>query len=346
MRYLVALLSLLALTTGCTRADITPAPAAAIERVAEPGATSYPLTIDNCGVQVTFDAPPQRAVSLYQASTEILLSLGLADKMVGTSTWFDPVLPQLAADNERVRRLADNDPSLETVLDVEPDMVTSASAHTFTSAVVAERSRFAQLGIPTYQSPSVCVGAEVDGETVTRTEPLRIDTLFQEITELAQIFDVQEHGAELVAQLRQRLDEVTPSQGGGDDRTVAFWFSGVKTPYLAGCCAAPGLYAGMAGATNVFADLSEDWPEVSWEALADRDPEVLVLADLSRKRIEGDSMETKKQFLESNPVTKNMTAVINQRYVVMTGSELDPGIREIDAIERLAAGIEQARTGR
>lgn len=93
----------------------------------------------------------------------------------------------------------------------------------------------------------------------------------------------------------------------------------------------------------MFADLSEDWPEVSWEALADRDPDVLVLADLSRKRIEGDSLETKKQFLESNPATKNMKAVVEGRYVVMTGSELDPGIREVDAIEKLAAGLKQVR---
>lgn len=346
MRWLVVLLSLLVLTAACSGADTAPVPAAPAESAADPRVTSYPLTIDNCGVQVTFDGPPQRAVSLYQASTEILLSLGLADQMVGTSTWFDPVLPQLAEANARVPRLADNDPSLETVLDVEPDLVTSASAHTFTPAVVAERFRFAQLGIPTYQSPSVCVGAEVDGETVTRTEPLRIDTLFQEITELAEIFDVQERGAELVADLQQRLDGVTESHVGNDDPTVAFWFSGVKTPYLAGCCAAPGLYAEMVGATNVFADLAEDWPEVSWEALADRNPDVLVLADLSRKRIEGDSLDTKMQFLESNPATRNMTAVTEQRYVVMTGSELDPGIREIDAIEKLAAGIEQATSGR
>lgn len=345
MRHLAALLSLLVLVVGCSRADTASAPADSAVPAGVPGHTNYPLTIDNCGVQVTFTHPPKRAVSLYQASTEILLSLGLADRMVGTSTWFDPVLPQLAEANAKVPRLADNDPSLETVLATEPDLVTSASAHTFTPAVVADRARFTKLGIPTYQSPSVCVGATVDGENVTRTEPLRIDTLFQEITELAEIFDVQDRGAQLVSQLKQRLAHVDATHGKAD-ATVAFWFSGLKTPYLAGCCAAPGLYAQQVGATNVFSDLREDWPEVSWEALADRNPDVLVLADLSRKRVDGDALDTKKQFLESNPVTRNLTAVANQRYVVMTGSELDPGIREIDAIEKLAAGIAQAKSGR
>lgn len=301
------------------------------------GPTSYPLTIENCGVTVTFGEAPRRAVSLYQASTEILLALGLADRMVGTSTWFDPVLPELAADNATVPRLADNDPGLETVLAVEPDLVTSASAHTFTPAVVADRSRFAQLGIPTYQSPSVCTGAKVDGETVTRTEPLALDTLFREIRELAQIFDVQERGEDLVNRLTRRLDDTSSITQ--PDTTVAFWFSGLRTPYLAGCCSAPGLYANELGVTNVFADTREDWPEVSWEALADRDPDVLVLADLNRRRVDGDALDAKVQFLESNPVTSNMAAVRDKRYVVLSGSELDPGIREIDALEKLAAGF-------
>jgi iron complex transport system substrate-binding protein len=333
VRVFAVLLSLslpLAACTTVTSAESPPAPAAA-------GHTNYPLTLQNCGVSVTFDKPPHRAVSLYQASTEILLSLGLADRMVGTSTWFDPVLPELAADNARVPRLADNDPSLETVLAVEPDLVTSASAHTFTPAVVAERARLAQLGIPTYQSPAVCDGATVDGDTVRRAEPLRMETLFREITELATIFDVQDRGVHLVGRLKRRLAAVTP--GPGPARTVAFWFSGLRTPYLAGCCSAPGLYARELGLTNVFADAGEDWPEIGWEALADRDPDVLVLADLNRRRVDGDALDTKIGFLESNPVTRNLTAVRRKHYIVLTGSELDPGIRQVAAVEKLAAGL-------
>ena len=57
---------------------------------------NYPLTIENCGRDVVVDAPPQRAVSLNQSSTEILLSLGLADRMVGTATWTLLPLPGTA----------------------------------------------------------------------------------------------------------------------------------------------------------------------------------------------------------------------------------------------------------
>jgi len=335
MRAITALVAVISVATcalsGCSPRGAAPSPESQRET------TNIPLALENCGVTVTIDHPPQRVVSLFQSSTEILLSLGLADRMVGTSTWFDPVLPQLADANARVPRLADNDPSLETVLAAEPDLVTSASAHTFTPAVVAERDRLQQLGVASYQSPSVCTGAQANGETVTRSEPLRFDTLFDEITELATIFDVPERGTKLVADLKRRLSEAELVSA--PNTTVAYWFSELRTPYMAGCCSAPGLYTRELGLTNVFDDVSEDWPEISWETVADRDPDVLVLADLSRRRYDGDALGTKIAFLESNPVTRDMTAVRNKRYVVLTGSELDPGIRQIQAMEKMAAAL-------
>lgn len=106
-------------------------------------APGYPMTISNCGVEVTVDAPPQRAVALNQGSAEIMLSLGLADRMVGTATWTDPVRNNLAADNAKVPRLADNNPSFEVVLDTEPDFVAASFGGTLGPGGVADRDQFA-----------------------------------------------------------------------------------------------------------------------------------------------------------------------------------------------------------
>ena len=59
-------------------------------------ATTYPLTIENCGYQQTFAAAPERVVALGQNTAEILMLLGLQDKMVATAFWPSKVLPQLA----------------------------------------------------------------------------------------------------------------------------------------------------------------------------------------------------------------------------------------------------------
>lgn len=142
--------------------------------------SAYPLTVSNCGQDVVIDAPPKRAVSLNQGSTEILLSLGLADRMVGTATWTDPVRDNLASENEKVPRLADNNPSFEAVLDTEPDFVSASFGGTLGPGGVAERSQFEQLGVPNYLSPTDCNGKNDDSVNSdgTRTSPLVIDTVY------------------------------------------------------------------------------------------------------------------------------------------------------------------------
>ncbi len=184
----------------------------------------------------------------------------------------------------------------------------------------------------------MCTGADVHGADVTRSAPLQMDTLFREIAELAAIFDVQDRGRELVAQLKRRLS-VAPAPSMAPTRRSRSGSPVCGRRISRDAARRPGSMRANWGAANVFADAREDWPEVSWEALADRDPDVLVLADLSRRRVDGDALDTKIAFLESNPVTRNLTAVRHKRFVVLTGSELDPGIRQVQAVERLAAGF-------
>ena len=75
--------------------------------------TKYPLTLDNCGARVTFNKAPERAIGLGQNSAEIMLLLGLQDKMVGTAFWPSKVLPQLAEANDKVMLLTVELPTFE-----------------------------------------------------------------------------------------------------------------------------------------------------------------------------------------------------------------------------------------
>jgi iron complex transport system substrate-binding protein len=315
----------------------------AADPAAPPGAApGYPVTVQNCGRQVVIDAPPQRAVSLNQGSTEILLSLGLADRMVGTATWTDPVRPGLEAENARVPRLAVNKPSLETVLDTEPDFVSASFGGTLGPGGVADRDQFAQLGVPTYLAPSDCEGkTSVNGDGA-RSTPFSMDAVYTEIRDLATIFGVVERGDRLIAELSRRMDTAGGAASGVD---MAFWFSDVRAPYFAGCCGSPGVIAGTVGARNVFADTTDEWPQVSWESVADRDPDVLVLGDLSRRTIDGDALETKVEFLESNPLTRGLTAVRHRRYIVVNGADLNPSIRTVDGVEKVAKGLAELGFG-
>ena len=74
--------------------------------------THYPLTLENCGQKVTYRKAPERAVALGQNSAEILLLLGLQDRMAGTAFWPSQVLPQLADANAKVKLLTVEFPRL------------------------------------------------------------------------------------------------------------------------------------------------------------------------------------------------------------------------------------------
>ncbi|MBM7368295.1 ABC transporter substrate-binding protein [Gordonia hydrophobica] len=333
----VALLAVSALA-ACGESEKVDDSAAA---AAGEGTTSYPLTIENCGTSQTFTEAPQRVVSLDQGSTEILLSLGLADRIQGTASWTDPVLESLAEANSTVKRLADNAPTYEVVMGTNPDFVTASFGRHFKKeGGVATRERLAETDVETYLSPTDCEGSNVINGGGTRTKPLTIDSLYQEISELSQIFDVPERGQQLVDELKSRTAAATEKVK-QDGRTVAFWFADTKTPYIAGGLGSAQLIATTVGTENVFSDLDDDWPATTWSAVVQRNPQVLVLGDLQRARFPGDLLAEKKTFLESDPVTKVMPAVQKQQYVALHGAEMNPSIRMVDGIEKLAAWLSQ-----
>ncbi|MGW8063719.1 ABC transporter substrate-binding protein [Streptomyces ziwulingensis] len=302
-------------------------------------AAGYPRTVSDCGHDVEVTAPPRRAVSLNQGITEILLALGLGDRLAGTATWTDPVMKGLEQANADVPRLADDMPSFETVLDAEPDFVTASFASTLGPGGVATRERFAELGVPAYLSPSDCAGKDNSGDgDGVRSEPLTMDTVYGEVRDLAEVFDVEQRGEELVAGLEARVEKAT-SDIDASGVTLMYWFANSTSPYLAGCCGAPGVITRAVGAKNAMDDTREEWPQVGWETVADRDPDVLVVGDLTRRSQTAETAAKKIEFLESNPVTKNMTAVRKKRYVLLSGQAMNPTIRTVEGVEKVAAAL-------
>ncbi len=299
---------------------------------AEPAHTGSIASLENCGVRVDIDQPIQRAVAINQPASELLLTLGLADRMAGMSFADTPVLPELQAEAAKVKKFDTEFTSLESVLGRDPDLVYATFDYTFTGEGIAPRQRFTDLGIPTYQSMSECGGQDAEQD-----RRLSLDDLYTEIGEVSTLFGIQDRGAELVDDLKTRSTTAADGLNAGDV-SLAWWYSGTKTPYIAGCCGAPGIITEAVGARNAFDDNKQLWPEIGWESIIARDPDVLVLGDLSRGE-DGDSAQAKIDYLESNPATRNMTAVRNKRYIIIDGTSMDPSIRNVTAIEQVAAGL-------
>ncbi|KQP83458.1 ABC transporter substrate-binding protein [Aeromicrobium sp. Leaf291] len=299
--------------------------------------SGFPVTVERCDRDVTVESPPQRIVSLNQGSTEILLSLGVADRMAGAAGWTDPILPSLAEENATVERLADQAPSYEDLLATEPDLVTASFANTLSEGGVTTPEKLAGLGVPAYLSAVECEKSDFGAGDGTRDEPLEMESIYTEVRDLAALVGEEQAGEDLVASLEERMADAAAADF--DGTSVFYWFANSEAPYAAGCCGGPGIITRALGLDNVFEGEQDEWPQIGWESIAATDPDVLVIGDLTRRSQTAESGKAKIAFLESNPVTREMTAVKEKRYVLLAGAELNPSIRTVDAVEKVAAGL-------
>lgn len=311
------------------------------------GPTQYPLTLENCGQSLTFAKSPGNAVTIGQAGTEILYSLGLGERLAGTSLWFSHVLPEFEAQNAKVPRLADNDPSFESVINKRPGLVAVQFEWMVgQQGVVGTRKQFHDLNIPTYIMPTDCEGKDnLVGADGTRLQPFQIDSLYKSINQLAQIFDVQDKGDALVADLQKRLAAAVAGaeQRQAKDISALFWFSSPDMdldPYVAGQKGVADYMMKSLGLRNVV-ESSEEWPSVGWETLAKANPTVLVLARMDRRRFPADDVEKKLEFLRNDPVAKHMDAVKNGRIVIIDADGMQASLRMITGIETLAKAVDE-----
>lgn len=297
---------------------------------------AYPLTIENCGTDVEIDSAPERAVSLNQSATEVLIALGVEDRVVGTAYQNQPVADDIADAYESIPLLSDGILTHETLLEAQPDFVYSSFASFLTAENAGERDELHDLGVPTYLTEFDCTYHEAVAGGAT------FEMLFDEIETIAEIFDVPDTGAEVVADQQRIIDEglETAEQIDGTPKLVWFYSTAASaaTPSVAGPGGLPQTVTEMLGAENLFADADTKWPEVSWDEIAQRDPDVIILGDLTRG-YPGDTAEEKIDFLKSDPLTKTMDAVIDERFIIVPGQHMDPSIHSVEAITAVADGL-------
>lgn len=318
----VILLTVL-VASGCSAST----PSTAAEGAPAPVTDStYPLTIDNCGTTVTFDQAPERTLAVKSTSIEMMLALGLEDRMIGTAFSDGPVAEAWADRGAEVPAVSDKVPGQEATLELEPDLVYAGWESNVTADGAGDRDTLASLGVNTFVSPSACQ------EPKYQPVPLTFDDVFAEIEQVGTIFDASEVAATLVTDLQARLEAVTP-----DDRGLtALWFSsGSDSPFVGAGIGAPQMMMDAAGLTNIAEDVDETWSSLSWEVVVDANPDVIVLVDSA-----WGSTEKKIGVLEANPATAQLPAVVNGRYLIVPFPAAEAGVRNVEAAESLLTQLE------
>lgn len=317
------LLVLPLLLVGCggaqqTATQNTPAPATTSQT------TPYnPVTITTGGTTVTFKEAPKRAVSLNQHTTEMMLALGLEDRMVGTAYLDDEILPEYAAKYAKIPVLADQYPSLEVLLGANPDFVFGRKS-AFSDKALGSVQSLAQKGINAY----VVKGTEVSGTTET------MEDVYTDFQNLGNIFNIQDRSTHLIEQMKQDIAAVHQKVANVQNPVrVAVYDSGDTALYTSGKSLETHLIE-LAGGKNVFDDVEKSWAEVSWEELVKRNPDVIVINDYDTP-----TAQEKIDALVKNPALQSVTAIKNKRFVALPLSDAFEGIRNVRAVQTLAKGF-------
>lgn len=275
-------------------------------------AAAEPVTVrDALGREVTVPAPPQRIVTIFSSNTELVASLGLANRIVGIEA-FTRFPPEVMGRPLVGGRLGF---SVDAVVARDPDLVVVTPARQAANQLVNPMER---LGIP------IVV-------LLHRTVP----EIFANIRLLAKLCGVVERGEAVVAGLQARLDGVRARIAGQKPPSVIMVTGRLGNGMM--LIARPGTYTGDAilRAGGRFALESGTLAQVSPEAILKADPDVLLFA--------GSDKDMKE--LIARPGWVDMRAVRDKRVFVVARAEfLIPGPRTLDGIEKLAALLHPVAT--
>ena len=273
------------LLAGCSGAS-TASPASGPAN-ADTGSSGYPLTIDNCGTEVTLESAPERVVTIKSSTLELMLALGLEDRIVGSAFSDGPVPEELAdAASGSRRALRQRAVAGGDARHSNPTSSSPAGNRTCRPRAPATADTLAKLGVASYVAPAACKGEGY------MPNPLTFDEVFREFEEAGAIFGVPDAASELVAQQRAELDAIEPS---ADGLTALWYSSGDDTPYVGAGIGAPQMIMQAAGLENVAADVEDTWTSMGWEAIVEANPDVIVLVDAA-----WNTAQQKIELLESN----------------------------------------------
>lgn len=219
-------------------APATPAPADTIRIAGDRGDT------------LELTAPAERIVSLIPAATELVFALGAGERLVGRTRYgtHPPAAREVPSVGEGIR------PSAEAVIARRPDAVLVYAGQTNTGAI----RRFEELGVP-----------------VLALEHNTIPQLMRNIGRLGALTGREPAADSLAASIRDRLEAVADVVR-GRRRVPVYYDLWPDPPRTAGAGSYLDSLVSVAGGHNVFGDLEGASPQVSLEALVERQPQVIV----------------------------------------------------------------------
>ena len=283
-------------------------------------------TVESCNRIVTFDEPPKKAISNDVNLTEMMLVLGLAERMVGytgISGW-KTLDEEMRAGVKELPELSQKYPSKEVLVGADADFFFAGWNYGMKVGGEVTPETLEPFGIKVYELTESCIH-------IMNKSKANMEDMYNDLLNLGRIFSVEDKANELINNYRMEIQELTKNINTDDPLRVFVYDSGEDTPFTAGFYAMPTALIEASGGKNIMNDFKKSWGTVTWEEVIDRNPEVIVIVNYGNV-----TAEQKKEFMMSNPAFAGIDAVKNNRFVTLEYVEATPGPRNIKAIKKLS----------
>ncbi|MDR2435034.1 MAG: ABC transporter substrate-binding protein [Treponema sp.] len=266
--------------------------------------------LDRTGAKVTV-GPVNRIISTAPSNTEIIVDLGMADKLVAVDRWSVDV----AGLPGGLPTLDFFYPDAEVIVGLEPDLIL-ANGHNATGTGEDPFRLLREMGVPVaYISMSKS-----------------INDIYEDIAFVADLLQSPEKGRALIDSMRAQIDEIARAARALEHRkSVYFEISPAPEIFTFGKDSYLNDMISVIGAENIFGN--DNWIVTPGaEAIIDRNPDVI----LTNVNYIDDPIGE----LKSRPGFDHINAVINNRiYQIDTNSSVRPSSRIILALRQMARAV-------
>jgi iron complex transport system substrate-binding protein len=294
------------------------------------GSSAYPVTVTNCGQSFTFDHAPTRVVASTVGTLD-LLALGLGPKIVSASVTGDvpegqpPVPRQYLAAFEKIPHIYSKGYTLESLVGLHPDFYFAGYGYGLETGTNLTPHNLLKYKIDALALTESCVHVDPDEQQFS------IAATYQDLSNLGKIFDVRGRANKLIAQMKSTIAAVHAKVATLEPVTVFDYDSGTASPFTSGALATPNALIQLAGGTNIYANLKQGWTTVTWETVVAAQPRCIMINNYGTP-----TAKQKEHFLETDPVTKNLPAVVHGCILAMPYDDITPSPLNAEAVVLLA----------
>lgn len=276
------------------------------------------LTFDNYGREVVVTEKPTKVLTLGPNTTEVMIALGLENNIIGNSlnNHSRGPLPEFADAYEKIPELTYGPVTREAVATSGADFIYGIDWEFDGEGLDLEELN--GLGITTYMNSATSM-----------------EEIYQEVEDLGKIFEAEDEAKAFISDQKNRIEAVEEKISDEKVVNVLVYDSGGDGVFTAGGTNFETLLIELAGGKNIFDDITDkEWATVSYEEVAAREPDVILVHDY-----DAPSYDQKIEDIKNDPALAQFESVKQERFVKIELESVLPGSRMAYTVEKLAEGF-------